>query len=413
MIVRQRQDVVSTRGEPIRGFIVTLATGFFCTLPIAGLGDESFIAYDAGEGQVLFRPGNVEMLPALDSVKLHSVFPVLMQQRDTWVQIEGHYSQSADTITFEPRFPFIPGVGKYQAVIDWQTLWQDTADDTRIYPERTDFSFQPEAMTAATTRVVSLFPDAMEIPENILRIYVNFSGPIARGSLSDWIRLETEEGGEVSAFFLDNREPLWSRDRTRLTLLLDPSRVKRGVLANRTIGRALRQDKTYRLIISSKMIDAAGHSLLGDFEHIFTVGPPVEMALTMDDVHVSKIKVGTSEPIEISFLSIMDYFQLSERLTIKRDGQDIVAGRLSIGTQPSSVMFTPELPWQAQDYVLHIASDVEDVSGNTFLASFDQDPTIGVARNLLQDQHETRDLVLDASYGRPGHLNWVDSGSRR
>ena len=373
MIARQRQKVVSTREWPNRAFIVTLAIGLFCTLPIAGFGEEPLIAYDADRGEVLFRPGDIEKIPALDSSKLHSAFPVLMQQRDAWVQIEGNYFRRANTITFEPRFPFIPGVGKYRAVIDWEQIRKNAADFARISPERSEYSFEPRAITAANTRVVRIFPDAVEIPENILRFYISFSGPVARGSLSDWIRLETRHGVEVSAFFLDNREPLWSRDRTRLTLLLDPARVKRGVLANRTLGRALRQEETYRLTISSKMKDAAGHTLQDDFEHIFTVGPPVEMVLSMDDVHVSKIKVGTSESIEISFPAIMDYFQLDGRMTIRRDRGDLVAGRLSLGTQPSSVTFTPELPWQAQAYVLQISGDTEDVSGNTFSAAFDHD----------------------------------------
>ena len=397
MIARQRQKVVSTREWPTRAFVVTLAIGFFCTLPIAGFGEEPLIAYDADRGLVLFRPGDIEKIPALDSSKLRSAFPVLMQQRDAWVQIEGNYFQRANTIIFEPRFPFIPGIGKYQAVIDWQQFRKNAADVALISPGRSEVSFEPRAITAANTRVVSIFPDAIEIPENILRFYIGFSGPVARGSLSDWIRLETRDGVEVSAFFLDNREPLWNRERTRLTLLLDPARAKRGVLANRILGRALKQEESYRLTISSKMKDAAGHSLQDDFEHIFTAGPPVEMVLSMDDVQVSKIKVGTSEPIEISFPAIMDYFQLSGRMTIKRDRRDIVAGRLSLGTRPSSVTFTPELPWQAQAYVLQITGDAEDVSGNTFSAAFDHDASSGVEGSIGRDQYEARDLVLDSS----------------
>ena len=402
MIARKPTEVELTRGWLNWAFIVTVAMGVFCALPIAGLAEEALITYEADKGRVLFQPGGTGQIPALDLSKLRGAFPVLVKQRNAWIQVEGHYLQSANTITFEPSFPFIPGVGEYRAVIDWQQLQKILAAAIPALSVRTEYAFQPPAITIKRNRVVSIFPDGMAVPENILRFYINFSGPMALGSLSESIRLETGRGVEVSAFFMDNLEPLWSRDRTRLTMLLDPARVKRGVLANRTLGRALRQGETYSLTIDSKMKDAAGNYLLDDFEWTFTVGAPIEMALNMDDVQVSEIKVETSEPIEILFPGIMNYFQLAGLITIECDGQDIVAGRLDIGRQPSSIIFTPELPWQVRNYVLRIASDAEDISGNTFLTAFDHDAGREVKKSIKQDQYQTRDLVLaTSSYTRP------------
>ncbi|MEM9107755.1 MAG: hypothetical protein AAGC96_19105, partial [Pseudomonadota bacterium] len=78
-------------------------------------------------------------------------------------------------------------------------------------------------------------------------------------------------GKPISGVFLSNRDDLWSPERRRLTLLLDPGRVKTGLFANSQMGRALVVGKAYSFEVSGKALDADGCPLGMDTSHAFTV----------------------------------------------------------------------------------------------------------------------------------------------
>ena len=64
---------------------------------------------------------------------------------------------------------------------------------------------------------------------------------------------------EVELFLELEDELQWSL--TRLTLLLDPARVKRGLKPNLDEGRALEAGKRYQLVIDQQWPDATGRPL--------------------------------------------------------------------------------------------------------------------------------------------------------
>ena len=68
------------------------------------------------------------------------------------------------------------------------------------------------------------------LPENLLKFYVHFSAPMSRGNIYDYIRLLNADGKQVELPFLEIDEELWDDSLTRLTLFIDPGRIKRGVL---------------------------------------------------------------------------------------------------------------------------------------------------------------------------------------
>mgnify|MGYP003346898067 CR=1 FL=1 len=80
----------------------------------------------------------------------------------------------------------------------------------------------------ATTLVTQIYPSADVLPENTLKFYVHFSAPMSRGHSYDHIRLLDEANRPVELAFLELAEELWSPDMLRLTLLMDPGRIKRG-----------------------------------------------------------------------------------------------------------------------------------------------------------------------------------------
>ena len=85
------------------------------------------------------------------------------------------------------------------------------------------------------TEVMAIYPTAAEVPRNLLRLYVWFSAPMSEGYAARHVRLAGDAGERLAGALLPGGE-LWSGDGRRLTLLLDPARIKRGLAAHREAG---------------------------------------------------------------------------------------------------------------------------------------------------------------------------------
>ena len=109
-----------------------------------------------------------------------------------------------------------------------------------------------------------IYPTASELPENLLRLYVYFPRPMALTEGMDNIVLLNDKGMPVTGAFLPTHRELWSPERQRLTLLLDPGRVKSGLAAQELMGRALVSGRSYTLVVSGSSLDVMGCSLGAD-----------------------------------------------------------------------------------------------------------------------------------------------------
>ena len=110
-------------------------------------------------------------------------------------------------------------------------------------------------------RVKTVYPSTNRIPVNVLRFYIEFSEPIREENALSHIHLKTSDGTERTPVFFDTNEELWNADRTKLTLLVDPGRVKRGLKAHSQLGRAFAEGGTYTLTIDSLFRTMRGHHL--------------------------------------------------------------------------------------------------------------------------------------------------------
>ena len=70
--------------------------------------------------------------------------------------------------------------------------------------------------------------------------------PMSRQAGVDFVRLLDDNGREVRNAFLPLEADFWNPAHTRYTLFLDPGRVKRGILPNEQMGRALRSGAASR-----------------------------------------------------------------------------------------------------------------------------------------------------------------------
>jgi len=114
----------------------------------------------------------------------------------------------------------------------------------------------------------------VNLPQNLLKFYLHFSAPMSRGHIYDHIHLLDQNGQAVELPFLEIDEELWNPEMTRLTLFIDPGRIKRGVQPLEEIGPALEAGKSYTLEIDAAWRDNAGLPLRENFRKSFRVAAP-------------------------------------------------------------------------------------------------------------------------------------------
>ena len=103
-----------------------------------------------------------------------------------------------------------------------------------------------------TTEVVAIYPTAAELPVNLLRVYVHFSASMSEGWAARAIRVTREDTGEtLDDVFLPPEPELWDPERKRLTMLLDPGRIKRGLVPNLEFGYPLVEGTTVRIAVDT------------------------------------------------------------------------------------------------------------------------------------------------------------------
>ena len=221
------------------------------------------------------------------------------------------------------------------------------------------------------TRVDAIYPSGNAVPENMLRFYLYFTGPMAEEDILPRVALRKGDGSEVEGAFLSNRFELWSPDRTRLTLLFDPGRVKTGLDAHDALGRALVSGESYQLTVDPGARDAAGCPLAEGFSHRFVasesdVAPPDPETWTIEAP-----KPETTEPLRVSLGSPHDHLSMAYKIRVLRHGE-VVPGRLDLQAAETVWVFTPKEPWAASGYSIEVGEELEDLAGNRPGQLFDQ-----------------------------------------
>ena len=124
--------------------------------------------------------------------------------------------------------------------------------------------------------VTAIYPDVAEVPVNLLKIYVQFSEPMSEGRAERAVRVCRDDTLEpMDGVFVPMDPELWDRQRQRLTLLLDPARIKHGLVPNLEVGYPLIEGVPFRLFINPDFRDAGGQTLRAGAERRYEVGPEI------------------------------------------------------------------------------------------------------------------------------------------
>lgn len=282
--------------------------------------------------------------------------------------IAGEYTIRSGTVRFTPVLPFEPGRSYYVTFNPGAAPNGTLAHLTRV----TRVVATPAPQAGPAVHVTEIYPTGPVVPANLLRMYVEFSGPMGTLPGEEFIRLIDSAGKDMAGALLPLDTDLWNRDRTRFTILFDPGRVKRGILPNRAMGRPLHRGDTFSIVIGPGWPDAHGRPLAGEFKKEYRVGPAIERALETGTWRVDPPAAGSRDPLRVTFPSPLDRGLAQRALSVQRAGEATeLAGDVMVDAGETIWRFTPRDAWQAGDHALLILPSLEDPTGNRIGRAFE------------------------------------------
>jgi hypothetical protein len=285
----------------------------------------------------------------------NSIFAVYAGAGDVPAML-GSYTVESAALTFRPRWPLTPGM-HVRAVFHLPGEAPVTAAfDT------------PRSAPTAATRIEHIYPSTDVLPSNALKLYIYFSGSMRRGEAWQHIRLLDARGEAVKLPFLEIDQELWDPANTRLTVLFDPGRIKRGLLPLQESGPNIEEGERYTLVIGHQWLDANGAPLAADFTKRFRVVAAERAPVDPSQWRISRPLPGTADALVVDFPRPLDYALLQRTISVGG-----AKGRVDIARGEMQWRFTPEAPWKAGAYQLTVNTTLEDLAGNRVGRAFDVD----------------------------------------
>ena len=279
----------------------------------------------------------------------------------------GAYAVDGNVVRFTPAFPLDAG-RQYQASFDPSRIPGRAAGAPVV---RATLGRPAEARDP-TTVVSRVYPTSEDIPENVLRMYIEFSAPMGRKSGVEYITLLNHAGQEIPGAVLPLDYEFWSPDHRRFTVFFDPGRVKQGILPNREMGRAFTPGQTVTLAISRDWLDEHGQPLKEAYRRTFRVREADEAPLDPARWTVAAPAGAGRAPLTVTFPETLDHGLLMRALGVRRDGEP-VEGEAEVDDGETRWRFTPKDAWRPGAYHLLVLDILEDLAGNQIGRAFEVD----------------------------------------
>ncbi|HKB04393.1 MAG TPA: hypothetical protein VKD90_19370 [Gemmataceae bacterium] len=269
--------------------------------------------------------------------------------------VSGEWAAAAGKAVFTPKYPLQPGTR-------YRVLGAGDGLEVRI----------PKPDSGKPTAVTHIYPTATELPANVLRFYVEFNRPMPRGEVYKHVHIYTDEGKKVELPFLEIDDELWNADQTRITLLIDPGRIKQEVKPRIDLGPVFVRGKKYTLVVSGKWPTLDGVPLGEDVRKPISATTAVCDALDPKGWQVSPPPTD-NDALRVAFGRPMDRPVMMRALTVLDAHGKAVAGRAEPADDDRGWTFTPKGGWVAGEYTLRADPVLEDVCGNRVSRPFEVD----------------------------------------
>jgi hypothetical protein len=223
-------------------------------------------------------------------------------------------------------------------------------------------------IAAFNEAAIRISPQAKVIPANTLRFYIHFPRPGEAHFDRDQLVLLDENEQVVRESFLVLSQELWSLDGRRLTVLMEPGRIKRGLGPDPDHDPALIVGQTYTLVIT-----ALGQTA----RYTFRVGDPVLEEIKETSWRLTSPTVGSLEPAVVHFDRVMDAGVCEDEIVVLSPSGEVVQARVSLAPEGTTAQLIPSHPWRAGEHRLVASERLEDVCGNRLGEALDHDLRLG------------------------------------
>lgn len=283
------------------------------------------------------------------------------------------YLNKEGTLVFKPKYPFLENT-EYYVRFNYNSIVE-----TPIYVEQPNTQFLVEHNFVISrdktpvTFVEEVYPTSYEIPRNLLKFYIQFSGSMSNGEMLDNIRILDDQANVVEHAFLEIPQELWDTNRQRLTILFDPGRIKRGMELLDEVGAPFEIGKEYTLQINPSWKDGQQRKLTKGFIKKFLVIEDDRIKPKKEDWEISVPDTDSKDPLIVNFDESLDYALLQRAITILDSQNRAVTGRISLVENERLWQFTPNTTWKPGSYTIKIETILEDLAGNNLISVFDVD----------------------------------------
>jgi hypothetical protein len=211
---------------------------------------------------------------------------------------------------------------------------------------------------------IRISPQAKVLPANTLRFYIHFPRSAEAHFDRDQLWLLNDREQVVRDPFLVLSQELWSLDGRRLTVLMEPGRIKRGLREDRSHDPALVVGQTYSLVVT-----ALGQTA----RHTFRVSDPVLEAVNETYWRLISPTVGSLDPAAVHFDRVMDAALCENEIGVLTSSGEVVQTRMALAPDGTAMQLIPSHSWRAGEHRLVASERLEDVCGNRLGEALDHD----------------------------------------
>ena len=298
--------------------------------------------------------------------------------------VAGSYSVDASSLRFTSRFSLRPGM-RYRAVLKLEELGAQSKSVAAQQGSGKTVTIDlaiPAAAPGKPTEATQIYPSASVLPENQLRFYIYFSGPMGRGEAYQHLRLVDARGQAADSPFLEIGEELWDASCRRLTIFIDPGRIKQGLKPRDDLGPVLESGQNYTLHIDRTWRDGSGRALKADFEKRFRTGPAVNGAIDPAEWKMKPPAAGSNGALTIKFPRPLDHALLLRTILVAGADGSNLPGQASVDDEERRWEFLPKSSWTAGKYQLVIDTTLEDLAGNRIGEPFEVERIESVEKKM-------------------------------
>ena len=174
------------------------------------------------------------------------------------------------------------------------------------------------------------------------------------------LQLLRDDGTIVDSPF--DQQELWSPDGLTLTVLLQPGRVKTGLVAHNTLGRALIAGEHVRLTLKGQEIaswNVTDSNSTPPSPSRWKINPP---------------QAGTRATLSVMLGKPIDAMGRDLVAIAGPDGRR-VPGKVTLSRGETRWSLVPSTPWLSGAYAVVVNAELEDSSGNRVGQPFEHSPT--------------------------------------